>query len=86
MTNPFVFLLVEFIVYFIATLNYRFCARGWVKSTVLTDVFLASLNFIVIKLVASDSATTADMLGYIAGAGMGSLAAMHLSKGMSHAG
>lgn len=77
--------LAEFVVYPIATLNYRFCAKGWVPATFYT-VSLACLNFIIIRLVASDATTMFDMAGYVLGAGLGSLAGMRLTKGLKEHG
>lgn len=75
---------VEFFAFFIATLNFRFCAKGWVKATLATDLILAANFFIVIRLVADTATTPVDMVGYVIGAGLGSLAAMRLTRGMAN--
>ena len=77
-----VLFLVELVVFFVATLNYRFCAKGHITRTVFTDCLLAALGFVVIKLV-SEAHTWQEMACYVFGAGLGSLAAMRLTKGMA---
>ena len=74
--------LVEFTLYFVAVLGYRFCAKGHIARTVFTDCLLAALGFIAIKLV-SEAHTALEMSSYVTGAGLGSLAAMRLTKGMA---
>lgn len=73
--------LVETFAFFIATLNFRFCAKGHVKATVLTDMLIAANGFIAIKLVA-EATTAFEMFAYVIGAAVGSLAAMRLTKGL----
>ena len=74
--------LVQFTLYFVAVLGYRFCAKGHITRSVFTDCLLAALGFVVIRLVA-DAHTWQEMTSYILGAGLGSLAAMRLTKGMA---
>lgn len=49
---------VEFVAFFLATLNFRYCAKGWWRATFLTDVLLATNGFVVIKLVGNTPRAT----------------------------
>ena len=61
--------LVEFAAFFIATLNFRYCAKGHIRATFITDVLLAANGFVVIKLV-SEATTLLEMGSYVLGAGV----------------
>jgi uncharacterized membrane protein YfcA len=73
------FCLVEFIAFLLATLNFRYCAKGHVGKTIFTDVLIAANGFFVIKLV-SEATSLYEMAGYVLGAALGSLLGMKLTK------
>lgn len=77
------FMLVEFVAFFLATLNFRYCANGKLLPTLGTDVLLAANGFVVVKLV-SEATSPLEMLGYVIGAGLGSLVGMRLTRGLDH--
>lgn len=80
----FLFWVVEFFAFLLATLNFRYCAKGHIGKTFLTDILIAANGFLVVKLVV-DARTPWEVLGYIAGAGCGSLLAMTLTKRLEEA-
>lgn len=73
------FMLMEFVAFFIATLNFRFCAKGHIARTVSTDMLMAFNGFFVIRLVA-DATSPWEIAGYVLGAGLGSVCAMYLTR------
>ena len=69
----------EALLFLLLTVNYRACAKGWVKTTVGTDVVIAGLNFSLIKWIA-DTGTLGEHGAYIAGAAVGSVIGMGITK------
>ena len=61
----------EGILFLLLTINYRACAKGWVKTTVGTDAIIAGLNFTLIKWIA-ETGSLGEHGAYIAGAVVGS--------------
>jgi hypothetical protein len=70
---------LEFLMFLIITVNFRAVAKGWIKTTVATDCRIASLGFTLMKLVV-EAKTVAEMLGYVTGAGLGSVCGMWLTR------
>lgn len=70
---------VEAILFLLLTINYRACAKGWVKMTIGTDAVIAGLNFSLIKWIA-ETGTLGEHGAYIAGAMVGSTTGMWLTK------
>ncbi len=81
-TRFLLFFAVEAFAFFIATLNYRYCAKGYVGKTIATDMMIAANGFFVIRLV-SEAESAWEMLGYVLGAAVGSYAAMWWTKGVT---
>lgn len=71
--------IAEALMFLLATVNIRACAKGWLKSTILTDALIAGLNFSLIKWIA-ETGTLPEHGAYIAGAMVGSAAGMWLTK------
>ena len=69
----------EVILFLLLTVNYRACAKGWVKTTVGTDALIAGLNFSLIKWIA-ETGTLGEHGAYIAGAMVGSYAGMRITQ------
>jgi len=69
----------EAILFLLLTVNYRACAKGWVKATVSTDAIIAAINFSLIKWIA-DTGTLGEQGAYIAGAIVGSSFGMWATK------
>jgi hypothetical protein len=78
-TSALVLCAVECLMFFVVTLNYRFCAKGHVTATILTDIAIAAIGFTLIRLVA-EAATVLEMTGYVVGAALGSFAGMTLTQ------
>lgn len=72
---------VEFVAFFLATLNFRYCAKGHIAKTLVTDLLISANGFLIIKLV-TDATSAWEMAGYIVGAGLGSYVAMRMTKGL----
>jgi hypothetical protein len=70
---------LQALAFFVCTLNFRYCAKGDIKRTVLTDALIAALGFSLFKLIA-DATTAIEMAGYVLGASAGSYVAMRVSK------
>lgn len=79
--SPVLFMVVEFIAFLLATLNFRYCAKGHMRGTMTTDILLAANSFFVVKLVA-DAHSPWEMLGFVAGAALGSYIGMRLTRGL----
>lgn len=69
----------EALLFLFITLNYRACAKGWVKTTVGTDAVIAGLNFSLIKWIA-ETGTLGEHSAYITGAMAGSTVGMWITK------
>ena len=69
----------EAVLFLLLTLNYRACAKGWVKMTVSTDAIIAALNFSLIKWIA-ETGNLGEHGAYIAGAVVGSASGMWITK------
>lgn len=69
------FIVVEYIAFLLATLNFRYCAKGYILATLLTDLLISANGFVCIKLVSS-ATNLFEAAGYVLGAGAGSLSAM----------
>jgi hypothetical protein len=69
----------EALMFLVATVNIRACAKGWVRSTLLTDALIAGLNFSLIKWIA-ETGSLGEHGAYIAGAVVGSAAGMWLTQ------
>lgn len=69
----------EALLFLVITLNYRACAKGWIKTTVVTDAIIAGLNFSLIKWIA-ETGTLGEHGAYIVGAMVGSTAGMLISQ------
>ena len=69
----------EAVLFLVLTINYRACAKGWVKMTVGTDAMIAGLNFSLIKWIA-ETGSLPEHGAYIAGAMVGSSIGMRLTQ------
>jgi hypothetical protein len=69
----------EALMFLLATINIRACAKGWTQATVLTDALIAGLTFSLIKWIA-ETGTLAEHGAYIAGAVVGSVAGMQITR------
>jgi len=76
-----VLLVVQFVAVLVVTLNYRYCAKGKIAATVITDVMIFSLQFFVLKRVV-EASSFAEALGYVLGSSLGSIAGMLYTKGL----
>ena len=69
----------EAVLFLVLTINYRACAKGWVKTTVSTDAVIAGLNFSLIKWIA-ETGSLGEHGAYIAGAMVGSTIGMWITQ------
>lgn len=69
----------EAVLFLMATLNIRACAKGHLRSTLATDAVIAGLNFFLIQRIA-DAGTLTEQAAYIAGAVVGSAVGMWFTK------
>lgn len=69
----------EALMFLVATVNMRACAKGWVRSTILTDAAIAGLNFSLIKWIA-ETGSLPEHGAYIAGAMVGSAVGMWATR------
>jgi FtsH-binding integral membrane protein len=74
-----VLFVAEALVFLMATLNVRACAKGRVVATLSTDAAIAGLNFVLIRKVA-DAQSTAELVVYTAGAVVGSAIGMYVTR------
>lgn len=81
MPSPVIYAVAEFAAFFLATINFRYCAKGHIGRTLITDVLAAANGFIVIRLVA-EATSPFEMAGYVVGATLGSLVGMLVTKNL----
>jgi hypothetical protein len=70
---------MEFFTFFVATVNFRACAKGWWRAALLTDVLISVNGFFLTRAVV-EAGGAADVLAYAAGAALGSFAGMRLTR------
>ncbi len=73
------FFLVQFFLYGLLVLNYRAAANIWPVPLVFTDLFIAVINFKVIKRITTQSDHGSAFWGYVLGGAVGSLTSMYAS-------
>lgn len=69
----------EALLFLVITLNYRACAKGWIRATVVTDGIIAGLNFSLIKWIA-ETGSLSEHGAYIAGGAVGSWVGMRITR------
>jgi hypothetical protein len=74
---------VQFLQYFLATLNIRACAQANYLYTALSDLLLAGNSFLIIKRVA-ESKSKAGFAGYVLGGAVGSQVGILVTKMLYH--
>lgn len=79
MTRLVILFVAEAVVFLMATLNIRACAKGRIQMTLGTDAAIAGLNFLLIQRIA-EAGTSLECMAYTAGAVAGSAAGMFLTK------
>lgn len=71
--------LLECVTFFLATLNFRACAKNRMFLTLVTDMLIAASGFVLVRMVAT-ATRPAQMAGYVVGAGCGSLSGMWITR------
>ncbi len=71
--------MAEALLFLLATVNIRACAKGWLQATIITDAIIAGLTFSLIKWIA-ETGTLPEQVAYILGAMAGSGTGMYLTK------
>lgn len=69
----------EALVFLLATINFRACTKGMLRLTVVSDMLIAALGFSMVRWIA-EAGTVFEQVIYVAGAGVGSMIGMHLTK------
>ena len=71
---------VQFFLYCIVTINTRAIAHGSITGTVVTDLGLAALNWVTIRMIASKRESPFQFWGYLLGSIGGSTLGIPVSK------
>ncbi len=71
--------IIQVVLYGLLCINYRAIAEVQYHWAALSDFAVASLNFFVIKKIASDSETLHKWVGYVLGSVAGSYLGIYLS-------
>jgi hypothetical protein len=74
---------LELVAFFLATINFRACAKGFVKATVLTDVLISANGFLLTKMIV-EAKTPGEMGSYVLGAALGSIIGMRITRSWDH--
>lgn len=80
MKSPLVIMAVQVLLYLLLCINFRACAQANILVTVSTDALIASLNFFVIKRIASADGTLNLWIAYTVGSCIGSAGGIALSQ------
>ena len=71
--------LIQILLYGILCINFRAVASAEYHKAALTDFLIASLNFFVIKKIASSTDAIHQWIGYVTGSIIGSYLGIYLS-------
>lgn len=71
--------IIQIVLFGLLCINYRAIAQAHYHTAALSDFIIASLNFFVIKKIASDSETLHKWIGYVLGSVAGSYLGIYLS-------
>lgn len=75
--------LLEFLSFLIVTINFRACAKGYIKITVGTDILLATFGFTLTQKIAN-ATTWEEQACYVLGAACGSVLGMRITRSWDH--
>lgn len=79
MKDFWLFFAIQFMQFFLITVNLRAAAQGLYVWTALSDLLISTNNFLLIKRIAQSESKTA-MLGYALGGAFGSVLAIWATK------
>jgi hypothetical protein len=73
------FFIIQFVQYFLITVNYRAVAKAYYVWTFASDLAIAANTFFIIKRI-GESKGHAAFMGYTLGGAFGSLLAIYITK------
>ena len=71
---------VQIFAYGFVAINYRAIAQANYPYTILTDVIIALIQFLVIRKISKAKSATIQLIGFIAGSVVGSVLGIYISK------
>jgi hypothetical protein len=71
--------IIQIVLYSILCMNFRAVAEGHYHEAALTDFFIASMNFFVIRKIAQSTDSIYQWIGYVSGSVIGSYLGIYLS-------